>query len=238
MSTQQRAAIIAFISPKGGVGKSLTCLTLAASLTNQGYTARVIDFDQTETLYRWYKSNPCIDLINGLEVEKGPTADIDIDALVNGLWNYSGHDFVFVDLAGHMNRVALLLAAAADITITPMGLDEPDVREAQKLNRELKGMASKMTKPLTHRLLVNKVPFGILPAHQALTLDEVDASDMVRFKNILHLRPILSETWKTGTTPHYADQKRLPVKRAVEEIDAITEELLAVFQPQEERIAA
>lgn len=238
MSTQQRAAIVAFISPKGGVGKSLTCLTLAAGLTKQGYTARIIDFDQTETLYRWYSENPNIDLIKGLSVEKGPTKDIDIDVLINGLWTYAESDFVFVDVAGHLNRVALLLAASADITITPMGLDEPDAREAQKLSRELNDIAIKMQKPLTHRLLINKMPFGILPTHQAMTLDEIDASDMVRFKNILHLRPILSETWKTGTPPHYADQSRTPVHKAVEEIDLITGELLAVFQPQEERIAA
>jgi chromosome partitioning protein len=95
-----------------------------------------------------------------------------------------------------------------------------------------------MRKALVHRLLVNKMPFGILPTHQAMTLDEIDNSDMVRFKNVLHLRPILSETWKTGTPPHYADQRRVPVQKAVEEIDLITDELLAVFQPQEERAAA
>ncbi len=239
MTTQQRAAIVALISPKGGVGKSLTCLTLAASLTKLGYTARIIDFDQTETLYRWYTENPRVDLIEGLTIEKGPGTDIDIDALIKGLWNYAGHDFVFVDLAGHMSRVALLLATAADITITPMGLDEPDAAETQKLSDELKALAPKMQKQLIHRILINKVPFGILPSHQAMTLDEIDKSDMVRFKNLLHLRPILSETWKTGTTPHYADQNRVPVKKAVEEIDLITGELLAVFQPQqEERVAA
>jgi cellulose biosynthesis protein BcsQ len=86
MNTVQRAAIVAMISPKGGVGKSLTCLTLAASLTRQGYSVRIIDFDQTETLFRWFKENPSQGLIENLTVEKGPKESV--DTFINALWDY------------------------------------------------------------------------------------------------------------------------------------------------------
>ncbi len=236
MTTEPRAAIVAFISPKGGVGKSTSCVTLAAATAKKGYSVRIIDFDQTETLWRWYSANEQARAINNLTVEKGPTADI--PAFIDTLWSPCGYDFIFVDLAGSLSRAALLLAAVADITITPAKLNEPDVVEAHKLTRELKDLAISIKKPLVHRLLINEMPFGIMPTHQAMTLDQIDSSDMVRFQNVLHLRPIYAETWLTGTPPHFADASRGPVQKAVDEIDLITEELLAIFQPQEERAAA
>src|SRR4051812_45526968 len=49
--------IIAFASPKGGAGKSTTCLSIAGALAANGQPVHIIDCDPSETLYRWYTAN-------------------------------------------------------------------------------------------------------------------------------------------------------------------------------------
>ena len=48
--------IITFASPKGGVGKSTTCLAIAAALASRGEPVLILDLDQTNTLIRWYRA--------------------------------------------------------------------------------------------------------------------------------------------------------------------------------------
>ena len=67
------ASFISFASPKGGVGKSTTCIAVTGALLAAGHKVRIIDFDQTETIWRWYSTSPIAQGIPNLTVEKGPT---------------------------------------------------------------------------------------------------------------------------------------------------------------------
>ena len=64
--------IIAFASPKGGVGKSTTCLGIAGALAKRNKLVHVVDYDQTETLWTWYSSTGARENIPNLTVEKAP----------------------------------------------------------------------------------------------------------------------------------------------------------------------
>ncbi|MBN8913901.1 MAG: AAA family ATPase [Rhizobiales bacterium] len=44
--TSTPPTIISFVSPKGGVGKSTSCLALASALAHTGQHVQIIDFDQ------------------------------------------------------------------------------------------------------------------------------------------------------------------------------------------------
>ena len=45
--------VIVAANPKGGSGKSTTCLILGSTLASQGATVRIIDADPQRTLVRW-----------------------------------------------------------------------------------------------------------------------------------------------------------------------------------------
>lgn len=236
MNTQTPPTIITFVSPKGGVGKSTCCLALASSLAHKGHSVQIIDFDQTETLWRWYSQNPVAQTIPNLTVEKGPD---NLEGFVNDIWT-SRTGFVFIDLAGSLTHQSLLLAAFAELTITPSKLNEPDIMEATKLAAQLDSLGKKFGKPIAHRILLNEVPSAsFLPTHQIQTLDQLDESHLARFKTLIHTRAAFPETWLSGTPPHFADPSRQTIKKAVEEIDCLTEEFFqTISSDNQEREAA
>jgi chromosome partitioning protein len=234
MTTTHAPTIISFVSPKGGVGKSTSCLALASALAHKGEKVQIIDFDQTETLWRWYSANEAARNIPNLTVEKGP--DNDLGGFINEIWN-TRSGFVFIDLAGSLTHQMLLMATFAHLTITPSKPSEPDIVEASKLAAQLQSLATKLGKPILHRILLNEVP-ALLQTHQAHIIDQIDASNLQRFENIMHTRAAFPETWLTGVPPHFADQSRAPVQKAVNEIDLILGELLAALSVNEQRQAA
>lgn len=234
MTTTPPPTIIAFASPKGGVGKSTSCLSLAGALASQGHRVHVVDFDQTQTLWRWYSSNPTAQSIPNLTVEQGPTEDL--AAFLNDVWsNRSG--FVLVDLAGTLTNHMLQLAAFAHLTITPAKLNEPDILEANKLAQQLLALGKKINKPITHRILINEVP-ALLASYQVHTLGQIDNSPLQRFPTLMHTRAAYPESFLTGTPPHFADRSRSTISKAIEEIDHLLGDVLAALSQDQERAAA
>ena len=62
-------------------------------------------------------------------------------------------------VAGHFDELMLRAAAIATLTITPSKLNEPDIVEAAKLNRQNTELAHAAGKPtIENRVLVAKLP--------------------------------------------------------------------------------
>lgn len=220
--------IIAFASSKGGVGKSTSCLSIAGGLTSTGAPVHIVDFDQTETIHRWYTQHARRDLLPNLTVEKGP-GELTKDFLVN-LWN-SREGYVLLDLAGGLTNQMITLTAFAALTITPAKLNEPDIIEADKLNEEILKMSRRLNKPIAHRVLLNEVP-PLLAGYQAEMLRQLEGSDLTRFETIMHTRAAYPESFMTGVPPHYADRSRPTVQKAVAEIEALISEAFHALQQQ------
>ena len=139
MNHAARPLIIAFASPKGGVGKSTSCLNIAAALCAHGYPVHVIDLDQTQSLYRWFSTrNP---EVPGLTVESVPEAEF-IPALKDATSRRSG--FILIDVAGALGQAMIQAATIADLTITPTKLSELDLQEANKLHAKILDVAEQV----------------------------------------------------------------------------------------------
>ena len=234
MTSTPPPTVIAFASPKGGVGKSTSCLSLAGALAAKGHRVHVIDFDQTQTLWRWYSSNATAQGIPNLTVEQGPTDDL--PAFLQQLWTQRS-GYVLVDLAGTLTNHMLQLAAFAHLTITPAKLNEPDVLEANKLAQQLLALGKKINKPIIHRILINEVP-ALLASYQIHTLAQIDNSPLQRFPTLMHTRAAYPESFLTGTPPHFGDRNRPTIAKAIEEIDHLVADVQAALHIDEERAAA
>lgn len=225
--------IITFASPKGGVGKSTSCLSIAAALAARGEQVLILDLDQTNTLIRWYHQHQ--PSIPNLSVDVSDEGSL-FQRLTSLYRERSG--FIFLDLAGALSNVMLQAAAIAHLTITPARLSEPDILEATKLRHQLALFAEENGRPLSHRLLVNDVA-ALLPTYQRHMLDQIALSPLERFETLMHDRAPYAEAFLTGQPPHFADRARPPVRKAVEEIDALVREMLeAIFGVQAEAKAA
>lgn len=224
--------IITFASPKGGVGKSTTCLAIAAALASRGDPVLILDLDQTNTLIRWYEQQQS--RIGGLAVESVPEASL-FKRLTELYRERTG--YILIDLAGALSNVMLQAAAIAHLTITPAKLSEPDILEATKLHHQLARLAKSNGRVITHRILINEAA-ALLPTYQRHILDQLAVSPLQRFDTLLHQRAPYAEAFLTGQPAHYADRNRPPVRKAIEEIDALVEELTVLLLSQQQEAMA
>jgi chromosome partitioning protein len=229
---RSQAVIIAFASPKGGVGKSTTCAALAGAFAAMNCPVHIIDLDQTRTLHRWFsrfKTN-----IPSLHVESVAEADFmghlkDVYATQKG--------FILIDVAGAFAKAMIQASTVAHLTITPAKLSEPDIIEATKLHREIADLGAAIGKPIQHRLLVNEVS-PLFPTYQRAALADIERSRIPRFDTILTERAPYAEIFMTGQTPHFADRTREPVRKAVLELNLLAAEVCALVGPQFQQEAA
>ena len=231
MSNRHGARFISFASPKGGVGKSTSCLAIAGALLAAGEKVRIIDFDQTETIWRWYTTNAGTQHHPNLTVEQGPKTDHGY--FVNDLWN-TATGYVLLDLAGSLSDLTLTMAAFATLTITPAKVSEPDIMEANKMANKLHAVASRLNKPIQHRILLNEIP-NIVSRDEVELVEQIDASNLARFATIIRRRSAYSKSFSNGTLPHFAPQ---PNPKAIAEIDALMQEIQSIFQLDEQKVAA
>lgn len=232
MNDKPTANFVSFASPKGGVGKSTTCIAVSGALLAAGHKVRIIDFDQTETIWRWYSTSPFAQSIPNLSVEKGPTDDI--GTFISDLYQ-TATDYVLLDLAGSLSDLVLMVAAFATLTITPAKVSEPDIIEANKMAQNLHAVAKRIGKPINHRILLNEVPSSISNDELDL-IRQIDDSNLQRFATLIHRRAAYSKSFSRGTLPHMADA---PDKKAITEINALMTEITAFFeQPIQEKAAA
>lgn len=231
MTRHNTAKFISFASPKGGVGKSTSCLAIAGALLSAGQKVRIIDFDQTETIWRWYSTSPTAQSIVNLSVEKGPTENL--GAYIQELYA-TATDYVLLDLAGALTDLTLMIAAFATLTITPAKVSEPDIIEANKMAQKLHAVAARLGKPINHLILLNEVP-NIISKDEVDLIQQIDDSNLRRFQTLIYRRSAYSKSFSRGTLPHMADA---PDRKALKEIDALMNEVRLILEPEQQKAAA
>ncbi len=137
---------IAFISPKGGVGKTTAALLLASQLA-RGARVTIIDADPNHPIAAWGKDTALPDNLSIL-------ADIDEDTILDRIEDAAAKTpFVIVDLEGTAAKIVLLAVSQADLVVIPMQGSQLDAEQASRAIRVLK-QHEKMTG--------RAVPYGVL----------------------------------------------------------------------------
>ncbi|QWT16929.1 ParA family protein [Sphingobium xenophagum] len=137
---------IAFISPKGGVGKTTAALLLASQLA-RGARVSVIDADPNHPIASWAKGTALPDNLSIV-------ADVDEDNILDRIEEAAASTpFVIVDLEGTAAKIVLLAVSQADLVVIPMQGSQLDAEQASRAIRVLK-QHEKMTG--------RAVPYGVL----------------------------------------------------------------------------
>jgi chromosome partitioning protein len=137
---------IAFVSPKGGVGKTTAALLLASQLA-RGAKVCIVDADPNHPIATWAKGAA---LPENLSI----MADVDEDNILDRIEDAAASaPFVIVDLEGTAAKIVLLAVSQADLVVIPMQGSQLDAEQASRAIRVLK-QHEKMTG--------RAVPFGVL----------------------------------------------------------------------------
>ena len=127
------AAIVAFVSQKGGVGKSTLARALAREAAAGGLRVKVADLDtQQGTAVDWHR----LRLSQGIE----PVVSVEAFAsAAQALEAAMGYDLLIIDGPARTSSATLDIARAADLIVQPSGASRDDlipaVREFHALTK-------------------------------------------------------------------------------------------------------
>lgn len=117
--------VIVAANPKGGTGKSTSCLVLGTTLAHRGGTVRIIDADPQETIAAWSKGNSKFkDIV--VKPEPGEELVNVIDRLRTEV------QFVIIDLQGTANTAMVAAMSRANYVLIPMRAKTADARVATR----------------------------------------------------------------------------------------------------------
>lgn len=124
--------VVAFVSRKGGVGKSTLARALATVAARRGLTTTLADLDAGQrTSARWQRLREQHQIFPPLTVEAYGNVDFAIAS-------HPGEDLLIVDGPGNANELTLEIASVAHFVVQPSGACFDDLQPAVELFYELK----------------------------------------------------------------------------------------------------
>ena len=149
---------IAFISPKGGVGKTTAALLLALGLAERGQRVAIIDSDPNKPLVRWASLPDRPELIS---VHAAPTVQDIRDAAREA--QRREPDWLIVDTEGSERGAMVFAALRFDLVLTPVSGSQLDLQETIKAADMARSFGRRAGKALTHRAVLSRIPAAIRP---------------------------------------------------------------------------
>jgi chromosome partitioning protein len=219
--------IITCASSKGGVGKSTTVACLAGAFAHIGEAVHVIDLDNNRTVSRWFRDKSLEK--RGISVSTPDPQDL--TAHLQSISVTKAPDIVLIDVAGSYERALTVAAARAHLTIIPAALAEADIFEASKTANHIHQIFASFGREPLFRLLLTQVQ--ALSSHaQKHAGREVKRFRLPLFDNALGLRAAYEEIGLSGLPPHFADPERPTVAKALVELNALRDEIIALAGAQ------
>lgn len=159
---------IAFISPKGGAGKTTAALLLALGLAERGQRVALIDSDPNKPLVQWgaLAGRP-----EGISVHAAPTIQDIRDAVREA--QRRDPQWVIVDTEGSVRGAMVFAALRFDLVITPLTASQLDAAEAIKAGQMVDSFGKRAGNRLLHRCLLTRVPAAIRPRSLKGVVDQL-----------------------------------------------------------------
>jgi chromosome partitioning protein len=125
---------IAFLSQKGGSGKSTTAAALAYAARQKGLSVVILDTDPQATLSRWGRRRG-----EDAEFIARGVLEADLPDMVETA-KQGGADLIIIDTAGNANSAAIKAAKLADLVLIPSPPNRVDL-ETLETSKEMVAMA-------------------------------------------------------------------------------------------------
>jgi chromosome partitioning protein len=204
--------VITVASGKGGVGKTLVSISLAAALSAEGVDVGLLDADPNRGAHRWATET------YGHSSPLPAYAEADTERLADLVPKLADrHAVLIADTAGFGNRSTVICIGAADSVLVPASPGEGDIIEAQKMTAFVQSTAKAIRRRIEVSVIANRIRRGTTLSRHLLT--QIDSLGLPRLKTTL------SEAVAYGELGFAA---ALPAGQAAQEIAALLAELRAL----------
>ncbi len=146
---------IAFVSSKGGVGKTTSALLLALGLAERGLSVALVDSDPNLPLKAWgdLPGKPA-----NIRLFHAPNFQ-DLPGELRGA--KTAAQWVVIDTEGGAPRMGGLAIANADLVITPLAASQLDAREAVKVAKLVADVSKRERRAIPLVCLFARTPSGV-----------------------------------------------------------------------------
>lgn len=166
-------ATVAFISPKGGAGKTTAALLLALGLEERGHKVAMIDSDPNKPLVHWAEmpGKP-----HRISVHPAPSMH-DVPAALREA-RRKEPDWVILDTEGSVRGALAFTALRLDMVITPLAGSQLEADQAIIANNLVRQYGVRAGHPLLHRALLTRVPAALKPRNLKLVIEQLREKGM------------------------------------------------------------
>ncbi len=177
--------VIVAANPKGGSGKSTTCVVLGTTLASQGASVRIIDADPQRTLARWGEGESAFS-----DIVVTPPANEDLTVLIDDL--QSKYQFVLIDVQGTANQEMVSAMSRADLVLIPMQAKTADAEVATRAISLLRTQENLFKRKIPHAIVFIRTSPIIVTREEKEIRHNVDSAGVPRFVTSLHERTAFS----------------------------------------------
>ena len=177
--------VIVAANPKGGSGKSTTCIVLGTTLASQGASVRIIDADPQRTLARWSEGKSAF-----RDIVATPSQNEDLTVLIDRL--QSQYQFVLIDVQGTANQEMVAAMSRADLVLIPMQAKTADAEVATRAIGLLRTQENLFKRSIPHAIVFIRTSPIIVTREEREIRVNVEAAGVPRFTASLNERTAFS----------------------------------------------
>lgn len=159
---------VAFVSPKGGAGKTTASLLLALGLAERGHQVAMIDSDPNKPLVHWKQLPGAPDRIT---VHPAPTLQDVPDAMREA--RRKSPEWFILDTEGSIRGALAFTAMRVDLVLTPLAGSKLEALQAVKAFEMVGEWGKRASRTLPHRCVLTRVPAALRPSGLRAVVEEL-----------------------------------------------------------------
>lgn len=222
---------IAFLSPKGGVGKTTSALAVATQLAARGAGVTVIDADPNYPVAGWASAGHCPE---GMRV----VSDVTENNIASKVREAAAVDpFVIIDLEGTAAKIVVLAVQEADFVVIPMQGSVLDAKEAARAIQLVHDQELAMRRhlpgyKLPYAVLMTRTPAAYMTKTMATLRKSLSDKDIPVFENVMVEREAFKAMFTYQRPLQGLDPSEVTgVEKAIKNASDVAGELLSRLQP-------
>jgi len=220
--------VIAFASPKGGVGKSTAALILATELAHRGAKVALLDGDPNQVMVEWGR-------LEGRPENVRVVGDISEDDMIDVIEAHAAaFPFVVIDLEGSKNIKMSRSVGRSDLIVIPLQGSQLDANRALDAVAMIKSEEKAYRRPIPHFLLFTRTSPAIVTRDERYVREAMTENRVPCLATPLHERAAYRALFAFG-----GGLRDLPagevrnLAAAIENAEAFASEILEVLAAAE-----